>query len=368
MTDNKYNEVANKKMFEVLRDKNMDSETKAKAIGFCIDCGADVNAYEKDERFSSPILHSASFCGYREVVEVLLEKGADINAKSYYGICPDMTALHMAVLGGQREMSELLIEKGVNVDERNESETTALAYAVEKGNKEIAELLVEAGADVNAKANFDKVTILHKAVEGGNKEIVELLLEKGADINAKALIYFKGEKGGTPLDWAVISDQKEIVEILENKEKQLKAKEDIKKKIDAIREGKAKEEHPEENEFIKMEKGEMYRLDIDRLPEVSLCGRYNVNLADYKKDLLALQNGEMLTLGRKDEEPVEKDKGEKLICFEDPSNYASRKHLSIVNFNGFLYMQDRSTNGTEMREVSKAEEPKRFIKPMDKEM
>ena len=121
------------------------------------------------------------------------------------------------------------------------------------------------------------------------------------------------------------------------------------------------------NKFTKMTKGEMYHLDIDKLQEVSLCGEINVNLADYKKDLEALKNGEMLTFGRTDDEPIETDRGEKLVSFEDKSNYVSRKHLSVVNFGGNLYMQDRSTNGTAMREASKTDKAKTLIKPMEKE-
>ncbi len=145
----------------------------------------------------------------------------------------------------------------------------------------------------------------------------------------------------------------------------LKNKQNVSAKDNTMNE--AKNEQVEENKFTKMTKGEMYRLDIDKLPEVSLAHQINVNLADYKKDLLALQSGEMLTFGRTDDEPIEIDRGEKLISFEDPSSYVSRKHLSIVNFAGDLYMKDRSLNGTGMREASKTDKTKSFVKPMEKD-
>ena len=168
----------------------------------------------------------------------------------------------------------------------------------------------------------------------------------------------------TPLEVAKNNGHKEIVEILENKMQELKAKEEMKNKIEAIKENKLKEEQEKENKFTKMTKGEMYRLDIDKLPEVSLCGEINVNLADYKKDLEALK-----TFGRtkNEDETIEIDRGEKLVSFEDKSNHVSRKHLSVVNFGGNLYMQDRSLNGTGMREASKTDKAKTLIKPMEKE-
>ena len=296
MTDNKYNKAATNKMLKIFNDKSMDAETKAKAVSFCIECGADVNA--RDEN-GMTALRQASVDGYKEIVKLLLENGADIESKDDLGR-----------------------------------------------------------------------TALYNAAKCGHKEIVELLIEKGADVNAEVLVayYVEGAVFETPLEVDKNNGHKEIVEILENKMQELKAKEEMKKKIEAIKENKLKKEQVEENKFTKMTKGEMYRLDIDKLPEVSLCGEINVNLADYKKDLEALQNGEMLTFGRTDDEPIETDRGEKLVSFEDKSNYVSRKHLSVVNFGGNLYMQDRSTNGTAMREVSKTNKAQSFIKPMDKEM
>lgn len=294
MSDNKYNEVATKKMWDVLDDKNMDETTKAKAIGFCIDCGAHLEAY---------VIDGTYFAG------------------------------------------------------------SALVKAVKESHKETAEVMLERGADVDGRENICQMTALIMACYTGNKEIVEMLLEKGANIEAKDTF------GMTALSYASENGHKEIVEILENKMQELKAKEEAKKKIEAIKENKLKKEQEKENKFTKMTKGEMYRLDIDKLPEVSLCGEINVKLADYKKDLEALQSGEMLTFGRtkNEDETIEIDRGEKLVSFEDKSNHVSRKHLSVVNFGGNLYMQDRSMKGTGMREGSKTDKAKSFAKPMDKD-
>ena len=46
--------------------------------------------------------------------------------------------------------------------------------------------------------------------------------------------------------------------------------------------------------------------------------------------------------------PINADK--KYFIKDVEATYVSRKHLSVVNFGGNLYMQDRSTNGTGMRE------------------
>ena len=440
MSDNEYNDAAESKIFKVLSDDRIDVKTKTRLIGLCIDEGArphvighinnshsivattalnyaSVNGYRKmvelliekgadvnqEDVEGYTALMLASREGYKKIVELLLENGADVNVKGYdmhdnvtalhYASkrgdeeivklliekganvnskdLDDYTALHIVSLNGHDEIVKLLIEKGADVNAKTDQDETALMYASEDGYKEIVKLLLENGADVNIETQLG--TALHKAAKYGHKEIVELLIEKGADVNAKAYVdldlNLDLNAPETPLEVAKNNGHEEIVEILENKMQELKAKEEMKKKIEAIKENKLKEEQEKENKFTKMIKGEMYRLDIEKLPEVSLCGEINVKLADYKKDLEALQSGEMLTFGRtkNEDETIEIDRGEKLVSFEDKSNHVSRKHLSVVNFGGNLYMQDRSLNGTGMREASKTDKAKTLIKPMEKE-
>jgi len=67
-----------------------------------IESGADVNA--KDNLFGRTALMIASFYGHKEVVELLLKKGADVNAKDKNG----RTALMIASKKGHKEIVELL--------------------------------------------------------------------------------------------------------------------------------------------------------------------------------------------------------------------------------------------------------------------
>ena len=61
----------------------------------------------------------------------------------------------IAVLADQKEVAELLLENGVDINARAEDEHggTPLHWAAEIGRKQLAELLVEAGADANAADN-----------------------------------------------------------------------------------------------------------------------------------------------------------------------------------------------------------------------
>jgi ankyrin repeat protein len=172
-------------------------------------------------------LHYAAEEGYREVVELLLAHGADVNASTSY----DRTAVELAMSRGRTEIVELLISKGAdisplhfaiymkdeakarslieggaNVNKRTPYGTPPLQRAVDCGFRDIVDLLITKGADVNAKDNGDW-TPLHSAVYG-HKDIVELLISKGANVNAK-----DGNRR-TPLYYAKEQRHTEIVELL----------------------------------------------------------------------------------------------------------------------------------------------------------
>jgi cytohesin len=134
----------------------------------------------------------AAKAGDAEAVKEFLAAGTDV--KRVGGFTP----LHWAALHGHKEIAELLITNGVDVNATTAWGSTPLHKAAQDGHKEIVELLIAKGADVNAKAGDNDTgdTPLHKAAFNNHKEIAELLIAKGADVNAK------NNKGITPLDKA----------------------------------------------------------------------------------------------------------------------------------------------------------------------
>jgi ankyrin repeat protein len=158
-----------------------------------LDKGVDVNA--KDEFGRTP-LHLPSQNGHIEVVELLIAKGADVNAKTKNGD----TALHYAVSNDRNEIVELLIAEGADVNAKTNIGTTPLHGA---HNIKTIELLISKGADINVKANSG-LTLLHRA---RTKEIAELLISKGADVNAK-------DSNGFNAFWFAVKRNIEVVEVL----------------------------------------------------------------------------------------------------------------------------------------------------------
>lgn len=143
--------------------------------------GADVNAKSN----GNTALIFASMCGHAQVVKLLLERGADVNALDKSG----KTALMLASYNGRFEVLQALLNNGADVNIRDEDDWTALILACnppypQKVRREVAQALLDKGADVNAK-NRNGDTALIGASQSGHAELVQTLLEKGVDVNAK---------------------------------------------------------------------------------------------------------------------------------------------------------------------------------------
>jgi ankyrin repeat protein len=116
-------------------------------------------------------------------------------------------ALHAAAVGGRESVVQLLLEKGADVNAQGGQYGNALHAAVVGGHKGIVKLLIEKGADVNARGPYG--TPLQAASFRGHEELVRLLLEKGADPNLpgsselfnvcfEGLLNVRGDHDNTP--------------------------------------------------------------------------------------------------------------------------------------------------------------------------
>eukprot|EP00118_Oscarella_pearsei_P003104 m.12968 g.12968 ORF g.12968 m.12968 type:complete len:2147 (+) comp24414_c0_seq2:49-6489(+) len=125
---------------------------------------------------SSALMEAASG-GYVDIVKLLKDHGADVNAQSEAG----NTALTYAACGGFEDVIEVLLDSGAKIEEQNESGHTALMEAASAGHVTAAKLLIDRGADVNAHSNEFKETALTLAAYKGHADMVKFLLENGAD-------------------------------------------------------------------------------------------------------------------------------------------------------------------------------------------
>ncbi len=243
-------------------------------VKFLIAHGADLNATGID---GDTPLHLAAGNGWARIAELLIAKGANINAKhksvagAYDPWPAGQTPLLRSLRGGMTDVANLLIAKGADINVRDASGATPLLLALHgerensapwvtgrkysymddaanrlawhaarhKAYGEIVRELLARGADPNAK-DEDGDTPLHNAVQDGNEELARLLVASGADVNVEnaggstALHYAVCEsrsltelllshgaavdptdrQGDTPLHNAALRGQADIVELL----------------------------------------------------------------------------------------------------------------------------------------------------------
>ena len=103
------------------------------AVDWLLERGAKINAGEK--QWSA--LHYAVFAGHGDLARQLIERGADIDAKSSNG----SSVLMMAIYEGREELARLLIEKGADRSVKNDWGDGALEWAMRNNNLKLARLV-----------------------------------------------------------------------------------------------------------------------------------------------------------------------------------------------------------------------------------
>jgi ankyrin repeat protein len=127
-------------------------------------------------------VHEVAMLGDDAVLANILDQQADIiSERSFDGWTP----LHLAAFFGGTDAAKLLIERGadVNAKSANPSANMPLHAAVAARHADIVQLLLESGVDVNA-VQSGGWTALHQAADNGDLGMVQLLLENGADVSA----------------------------------------------------------------------------------------------------------------------------------------------------------------------------------------
>jgi N-acyl-D-amino-acid deacylase len=164
-----------------------------------IDKGADVNA--KNRRSSTP-LHWAIHDEAK--VRLLLAKGANVNAKQAQGRTPLYLA---AMLGKSGPTMRLLFTRGADPNLASANGQTPLMMAAARGNVEGMRLLIGSGADVNIKDGAGETSLM-AACASGNASAVQLLIEQGADVKVKS------KRNETALGFAATAGAQASVEML----------------------------------------------------------------------------------------------------------------------------------------------------------
>jgi ankyrin repeat protein len=167
--------------------------------------GADINSIAND---GETLLQRAIMLNKKASARTLIEKGAQLNDCSLY----------WAVREGDKELVELLLAKGLDVNAvchpprlkirpTQEYLHAPLYAAMHKDSSEVAEVLIDRGVIINPHAT-KSYTPLHAAASNRARKTLKLLISRGAKINAT------DQEGHTPLYYATKTEDIEVQQIL----------------------------------------------------------------------------------------------------------------------------------------------------------
>ena len=169
----------------------------ADVVELLIDAGADIEALNYEER--SP-LHCACESGALDVVEMLVRAGARVCVTNHNV----ETCLHSAACSGHTDIVRYILAlPDVELNGRDHDGETALHHAVRENHADVVQLLIAAGANIEALDNKER-SPLYRACEAGALDVVERLVRAGArvrfsDYNRLTCLHFAAYSGHTDI-------------------------------------------------------------------------------------------------------------------------------------------------------------------------
>ena len=141
-----------------------------------INAGADMEAKNV---FDNTPLHTAAH-GHLNALNFLLSRGADIYARNENGVTP----LHIAA-ATSAEAVDVLLKAHADAEAKTVDYETPLHYAASFDNAKAVEKLIKNGANTDARTRFWQETPLHIAANFGCVKALKALLKCGASLSSK---------------------------------------------------------------------------------------------------------------------------------------------------------------------------------------
>ena len=170
-------------------------------VATLLDLGADPRIAQQD---GSTVLRAAVLGGSPTVLKMLLDRRTNANERTanMHG-----ALIHLAVDAKSPEMVRLLIDHGAIIQATDQDGRTPLFQAAQMGQTEIVALLLKRGARVDTPDRFRR-TPLHVAAAGGYLECARLLVNAGAPLEVR------DESGETPMKVAWGPDRAPMRDLL----------------------------------------------------------------------------------------------------------------------------------------------------------
>ena len=175
---------------------------KQDIVELLLESGANVN--HRNKAGNTPLLEACSQ-GHVDAARMLLDRGADIDTPTETTLD---SALTWACTLGNERVVDLLLTQSTNVEHRTKDGCTALMFASLAGHVKVAEMLLDHRAEINVESDSNKDSPLTFACWKGHQDVVELLLERRANIEHRT------KEGFTPLMFAALGGHKEVAHSL----------------------------------------------------------------------------------------------------------------------------------------------------------
>ncbi|XP_043979984.1 ankyrin repeat domain-containing protein 27 isoform X1 [Gambusia affinis] len=166
-----------------------------------------ITPFSRDDRGHTP-LHAAAMCGQAQLIDLLVHKGAPVNATDYHALTP----LHMACQRGYQGVSLLLLHYKANTEAQDNNGNTPLHLACMYGHEDCVKALVYFDVQTcRLDLQNDKGdTALHIAARWGYEGIIQVLLENGAST------HILNKNRETPLQCALNSKILMLLKLTQN--------------------------------------------------------------------------------------------------------------------------------------------------------
>uniref|UniRef100_A0A672Y3W7 Ankyrin repeat domain 27 (VPS9 domain) n=1 Tax=Sphaeramia orbicularis TaxID=375764 RepID=A0A672Y3W7_9TELE len=170
-----------------------------------------VTPFSRDDRGYTP-LHVAAICGQAQLIDLLVHKGAPVNATDYHALTP----LHLACQRGYQGVTLLLLHYKANTDAQDNNGNTPLHLACMYGHEDCVKALVYYDVQTcRLDLQNDKGdTALHMAARWGYEGIIQVLLENGASTD------ILNKNKDSPLQCALNSKVKNRQQSLEGQQRE----------------------------------------------------------------------------------------------------------------------------------------------------
>ncbi|MBA2655227.1 MAG: ankyrin repeat domain-containing protein [Gammaproteobacteria bacterium] len=169
-------------------------------VQILIDAGANKEA--ANDHGATPMFVAAEN-GHVEVVQTLIDAGANKEAAINHGVTP----MFVAAQNGEVDVVQILIDAGANKEAATNHGVTPMFVAALNGKVDVVQILIDAGANKN-KATRHKETPLFVAAQNGHVGVVQALIKAGANKNTA------DDCGETPLFVAAQNGHLEVVQAL----------------------------------------------------------------------------------------------------------------------------------------------------------